>query len=248
MKTLLISILLFALPAGAKSFSTSFIQFEIPENWSCELKNAAWVCRHQISAACLKSALTPECKTQIKKSREAIIIFAAKEVSAIDTMDAYQNALREPRKLTKKDSKSTTQSQVVHSKIVKIKQVPWVDGMQLSSELPNYYTRYLATIKGKIAVLVTFSAHKLYYTNYSNEFFKSIKSLNITSASIEKIDKKELGNKVLSRPIDIPNDLFEGVEEPAVEPANDSSSQFLFLGAIILAAIGILVWLRRSKD
>lgn len=247
MKTLFLSFLLFSLNVDAKSFSTSFIQFDIPDNWNCTLKSTAWVCRHSISPQCEKETSTPNCKNQIKKSREAIIVFAAKEASPIDTLEAYESNLREPRKIKLKGSKSESQSQLIHAKSVNIHQQPWVDGMHLSSELPYYYTRYLATIKGKVAILVTFSAHKLYYTNHSNDFFKSIKSLNIKSGSIEKVDKKELGNKVLSRPIDIPDDLFAGMEESAITESKSSDSNFLFVGAILLAAVGVYIWLKRDK-
>ena len=52
--------------------------------------------------------------------------------------------------------------------------------MHLGSEIPNYYTRYLAAVKGRVAVLVTFSAHKKYYTKYSGQFFEAIKTLRVT--------------------------------------------------------------------
>ncbi|RYZ85297.1 MAG: outer membrane protein assembly factor, partial [Proteobacteria bacterium] len=49
----------------------------------------------------------------------------------------------------------------------------------LSSEVQNYFTRYLASIKGRIAVLVTFSAHKQFYTKYSQDFFKAVSTLRV---------------------------------------------------------------------
>ena len=36
----------------------------------------------------------------------------------------------------------------------------WVDTTLLSSEVPDYYTRYMATVKDDVAVLYTFSVHK----------------------------------------------------------------------------------------
>ena len=53
--------------------------------------------------------------------------------------------------------------------------------MHLGSEVPYYYTRYLATVKVQIAILVTFSAHQRYYTKYSNDFFKAILSLRVNA-------------------------------------------------------------------
>src|SRR6185312_5686077 len=57
----------------------------------------------------------------------------------------------------------------------------WIDGMHLGSEVGPYFTRYLATIKDKIAILVTFSAHKEQYTKYSADFIKAIESLRVVA-------------------------------------------------------------------
>lgn len=62
-----------------------------------------------------------------------------------------------------------------------INQHTWIDGMHFASEVPNYYTRYLATTKDKIAILVTFSAHKAHYAKYSNDFFRAIESLRVVA-------------------------------------------------------------------
>ncbi len=232
-------------PAQAKVFKNSYIQFTLPHQWDCELKNTAWVCRHQIPLSCQKNKSTKVCQKAINASKEAIIILAAKEASNIDSFDNYISNLKEPRKISSRKGTSS-QSQVINAKLVKVDKEQWVDGMHLSSELPHYYTRYLATIKGKIAVLVTFSAHKIHYTKYSSIFFKTIKTLKVTSSNIDKVNKKELGEKVLSYPIDLPDELFEGMQEGS-GTEGDSSSTVLFTLALLLAAFGLYIWFKRRK-
>lgn len=227
----------------AKTFKNSYIQFSLPDRWECHLQNKAYICRHKVDASCLKNKNQAECKKQIKKSKEAIIILAAKEKSQIDTLPAYKQNLTEPRAI-KRTKGPSTQSKVIHAKMVKIKGQQWVDGMHLSSELPYYYTRYLASIKKDVAVLITFSSHKLFYTKYSSAFFKSIKSLDITANDISRVSKHEVGNKVFSRPLDLPDDL---INETQTSSSGNSSANLLFMLAFILAAVGIYIWVKSNQ-
>ena len=232
----------------AKSFSNSYISFELPDQWECQLKNKAWICRHRISKACKQRPGSAPCRRQIKKSREAIIILAAKETSPIDSTELYLKDLQEPRNI-KTSAGSTSQSEVVHAKFVKINGLKWADSMHLSSELPLYYTRYLATIKGNVAVLVTFSSHKRYYTNYSNNFFKGIKALKVTASNLSKVDRAELGDKVLSHPIDIPSYLLADMSATGGPQSSGSgSSSLLFILAAALTLIGLLIWFKNKNE
>ncbi len=235
-----------ALQTNAKVFQNSYIKFEMPDQWTCELLDTAWICRHRVSKSCESNKKSRACIQQIKKFQEALIILAAKEVSPLDTMASYLKYLKNPLPL-KRNNSNTTQSQVVHAKGVKIGQQKWVDGMHLSSELPNYYTRYLATIKDQIAVLVTFSAHKKYYTNHSAQFFNSIKSLKMTASEISKVSKKELGNQVLSRSIQLPENLLDGVDVIDENSESDPVSNILFLTALVLAALGVYIWFKNHR-
>ena len=54
-----------------------------------------------------------------------------------------------------------------------------MDGIHLGSEVETYYTRYAATVKDSLGILVTFSAHKDHYSKYSNDFVKAIQSLKV---------------------------------------------------------------------
>jgi hypothetical protein len=47
----------------------------------------------------------------------------------------------------------------------------------------NYFTRYLGTIKGNVAILLTFSAHNRYYAKYSSMFDKAVQSVAVKDTS-----------------------------------------------------------------
>ena len=176
----------------AKVFRNSYVSFELPSKWDCYLENTAWICRYAISKKCLGGkAKSKSCQAQRKKTREAIIILAAKEKGPKDSLLEYDKHLKTPRPIVTKKGKRS-KSKIIHVKPVSIERHRWIDGMHLGSEIPYYYTRYLATVKGNIAVLVTFSAHKLYYSKYSSEFFRAIKSLRVLATKAGTIDKREL--------------------------------------------------------
>ncbi|MGZ3747364.1 MAG: hypothetical protein ACXWRE_08345, partial [Pseudobdellovibrionaceae bacterium] len=143
MKFILLPILLTS-AAHAKVFRNAYISFELPPSWNCNLEQTEWVCRSESS----------------KEAKEAIIILTAKEVGPTDSPQLYEAHLNSPIALNLKTG-GTAESKVVYkAKTVQINDQPWIDGLHMSSEVANYFTRYLATIKGHIAVLVTFSAHK----------------------------------------------------------------------------------------
>lgn len=167
--------LLLATIVQAKVFRNAYIAFEMPDDWNCTLEQTEWVCR---------SNKEPD-------SKEAIIILTAKEVGPTDSFPLYESHLNNP--IAAGGPSQANQSKLVYkAKKVPINNHDWLDGLHESSEVANYYTRYLATIKNRIAVLVTFSAHKKFYTKYSTMFHKAIMSMNII-ASRDLISKAEFG-------------------------------------------------------
>lgn len=156
------SLLFFSLTAQAVLFSNSYVSFELPPNWSCKQEGYEHVCINKFS----------------KKEKEAIIILTAKKKGPQDSLPNYESHLKTPRKM--KNYKSIPYSSKV--KVVKkrkINGVDWVDGLHLGSEVETYYTRYAATVKDSLGILVTFSAHKDHYSKYSNDFMKAIQTLKV---------------------------------------------------------------------
>jgi hypothetical protein len=164
-RTLLVFLLLASGQAYAKRFRNAYVSFELPPNWNCKLEGSEWVCENDYAG----------------KTKEAIIILTAKEVGPNDTLAAYMAHLQTPRTIPGRGG-APTKSQIIHVKERMIYNQMWIDGMHLGSEVGPYFTRYLATIKDKISILVTFSAHKEHYTKYSGDFIKAVESLRVVAS------------------------------------------------------------------
>lgn len=237
--------------AQAKVFRNSYVSFELPPKWDCYLENTAWICRYAISKKCLGAKSNSKtCQMQRKKTREAIIILAAKEKGPKDSFKEYYNHLKSPRPIVSKSGKRS-KSKIIHTKQINIQKHRWLDGMHLGSEIPHYYTRYLATLKGNIAVLVTFSAHKLYYTKYSSDFFKAIKSLRVLATKAQTVSKRErypkTGTLGLDTRPDIDaalNNIDENWNADDGESSKSSMDVFLLGGALLMALAGFFVWFK----
>lgn len=251
--TIFALLLVYPPTSEAKSFRNSYVSFELPSKWDCYLENTAWVCRYAISKSCIgPQASSKACQDQRTKTREAIIILTAKEVGPKDSFKVYYDHLKQPRPIVTRKGRRT-KSKIIHVKPVTIEGQKWVDGMHLGSEIPHYYTRYLATIKGNIAVLVTFSAHKLFYTKYSNEFFRAIKSLRVVATKASTIptnERRQRGDGGMlgsGLGVDIPMDGLDENFAAASGDSGGSSSNMLFLVAFLLAAVGVYIWFKRRN-
>lgn len=225
------------LTAQAKTFKNAYLSFELPEKWNCSLEGTEWVCR-----------------TNDPGLAEAIIVLTAKEVGPQDALPGYETHLRQPRTIITRAG-SSVQSTVYRTDRKKIFGHEWVDGWHFSSEVYNYYTRYLATTKERIAVLITFSAHKLHYTKYSADFLRAIESLRVSSTG------NLLNRQAAAGGTDAGGGgLFGGTGEGALpgEPGADGMGGGLggrgpgvvksFLGiALIGVAAGVYLLLKRKK-
>lgn len=222
--------------AHAKAFRNAYISFELPPGWNCTLEQTEWVCRSESS----------------KESKEAVIILTAKEVGPTDSMQLYETHLNSPISLALKSGGNAESKVVYKAKNVQVNDQPWIDGLHMGSEVQNYFTRYLATIKGKIAVLITFSAHKQYYAKYSQDFFKAVMSLRV-------IETKNLGNAPDLGPIrpgsgTLGIGTIQGAMPADMEDMegnggkSGSNKGTLLLIALILAAAGVFLFLKKKKQ
>ncbi len=145
-----------------QTFKTDFLSFKLSNQWECKLDESEYVCR-PIS--------------QVKK-REVIIVIVAKIPGKEDNVKSYYNYLKEPKKMT--DLKGRTISSKVN--LIKYKEInttQWVDAIHLSSELEDFYTRYLATVKNGIAILVTYSVDRAKHSLYAAELNRMISSIEV---------------------------------------------------------------------
>jgi len=222
----------------AKVFRNSYLSFELPDTWKCSLENTEWVCRADTE----------------KESKEAIIILTAKEVGPTDSLESYNSHLNTPQPTSVKSAGGV--SKVVYApKKVQINDHIWIDGLHMASEVPNYFTRYLATIKEKIAVLFTCSAHKDFYTKYSQDFFRAVQSLRViaTKDLLARPDNGiRPGSEILGAPIGpaMPSDLIAGAEAESDGSGGGGGStmKMIYLAlAVILAAIGGYIFIKSRQ-
>ncbi len=240
-KTFIALFLVFASSTSmAKVWRNSYLSFEVPDAWKCVLENTEWICRASTD----------------KESKEAIIVLTAKEVGPMDTYDAYTGHLSLPQATSYKGATGVTSKVVYPPKKVQINEQPWIDGLHMASEVPNYYTRYLATIKdNRIAILFTCSAYKDYYSKYSQDFFKAVQSLRVI-ATKDLLNQQNSGVRPSTEQLGsaigqaMPGDLLAG--ENAEQGNNGSGGSgntknlFLLL-AIVLAALGAYIFLKSRK-
>lgn len=222
--------------AEAKLFTNAYISFEFPETWTCVLEQTEWVCR-------------PSAPDQ---AQQAIIILTAKEVGPSDSLPSYEAHLKQPRQIQSRTGNLIT-SEVLNVGVNKLNDQPWVDGFHKSSEIPNYLTRYLATTKdNRIAVLITFSAHTLYYSKYAADFLRAIQSLRVIAPKAGAGGGAG-GEGGMFGPGGGAGGLIDGDAPPEEgsggtggESFGDKTKMVLAL-AVLLAAIGAYLMLKKKK-
>lgn len=146
----------------AKTFTSQFSEFELPNGWDCALEGSEWVCQSDNK----------------DRKKEAIIILAAKYRGEQDSLDQYQAYLKTPKTFSLPGGKT----QVSEAKSVSVREINgqrWVDSLHLASEVPGFYTRYLATVKDSLGIAVTFSVAKDHYDSYQDIFEKIIATLKV---------------------------------------------------------------------
>lgn len=156
------SFLIFSLNLFSKSFKNNFISFQVPSSWECLMEGTEWVCQSKIE----------------ERSKEAIIIFAAKRRGQKDGLAYYKSYLSKKKQYKLPGN----QQQVSDQKYTRVNQINdhrWIDSLHLSSEIPGYYTRYLATVKEDLGVAVTFSVVADKYRKYKNLFDKIVSSVRV---------------------------------------------------------------------
>lgn len=226
--------LTFCFSTQAKQFSNSYVSFQLPPNWTCKVAGTEWVCRSSAG----------------EDAKQAIIVLTAKEVGPNDNFAYYNQYLKATKTPKNRDGTVATQSKIIHLKTVQIGNHPWVDGLHMGSLLPNFYSRYLVTIKDKIAVLVTFNAKKEYYTKYSKHFFDAINSLRVTASSGSAGKNIKSSNEALGVNLDAHTDddeLIGDDVDPNAIGLDDQKKSNVWLYGVFLILVGTAVFFLMFK-
>lgn len=163
-RILLIGLILFTQHnVFARTFKNAYISFEMLDSWKCKLEQTEFVCRSE----------------DPQEAKEAVIIFTAKEKGPTDSFPIYFEHLNKPITAPAKNGATLTSTITIAPREVLINDQKWLDSLHVNSEVQNYYTRYLPTIKDQIAVLITFTAHNSKYQKHATHFAETVKSLRV---------------------------------------------------------------------
>ncbi len=238
MKTLvlLISVLFIEL-SFAKRFSTEFVEFELPTGWKCSLEGTEWLCQSDNK----------------DRQREAIIIMAAKEKGPQDSLEAYTAYLKEKKTYTLPNRKQQV-SEPKYTKLKVVKDTKWVDSLHLASEVPGFYTRYLATVKGDLGIAVTFSVGKDFFSAYQPVFDKVIESMRafavINSQNIAKFKLKKKDKDLFDQDLPVA-DIMTGprvVQNADKGKKRSGGSNDLLLYGLLALGVGGFIAFRKAQE
>jgi hypothetical protein len=221
----------------AARWSNQFIEFELPPQWQCNLEGSEFVCQ----------------STQEQKKRDALIVFAAKFKGEQDSLIAYEAYLKAPKSYTSVQGKPI-KSEPKFTKSTNLNNQAWIDSLHMESELPGFYTRYLATVKDDIAVLVTYSINKNRYAEYQDEFENMVKTMKVFRKAGGLNVAPATGN--LFSNTQVPQGVGEGTvyptgnqdSTPPPPPPKKKTKELPLTYILIGAAVVALLLLRKKKD
>lgn len=229
----LLPLLVFALQAEAKVFQNSYVAFEVPDDWTCLQEGVAWTCTPQNAA----------------QSKEAVIVLAAKVAGPEDNVNNFLNFLKQPKKITTRVG-TPIPSKVMYAQQRALAGNVWVQAQHFGSEIQEYYTLYLATVKEQLAILVSFSAERNHYQKYNPVFDRAIKTLKIT-ATQQLLFHRRAGEANGQDSIGIqaqtplnPDDLLP---PPEKKPATGNLAVWLGLAALLLG-VGYVMATRKGNS
>jgi hypothetical protein len=159
---LVFTLIIWGTTSFAKRFSSKYCEFELPPGWECALEGTEYVCQSE----------------NADRKKESIIILAAKIRGEQDSLDEYMAFLKKPKEFSLPGGKKQI-SESKSTKMTRVNDHQWVDALHLASEVPGFYTRYLATVKEDLGVAVTFSVGKDQYAAYQPVMDKLVTTLRV---------------------------------------------------------------------
>ena len=156
--------LFFSLTCSAKTFQNSYLRWNLPDNWACVQEAIAWVCQ-PINGG---------------DAREVVVVATAKMAGPEDNLNSFFNYLRNPKTLISKSKSTMSQPLTVSRR--QLAGVEWIQATHRGSEVPNFVTQYMATVKQKLAVLISFSADEEAGAKYKAIFETAMTSMQVDAS------------------------------------------------------------------
>lgn len=210
----------------SKTFKSKFIRLELPKNWSCQQEELDYSCQ-------------PD---NINERNEAIVVIATKPVDAVDdTFEKYEEYLNTPKRM-RDLLKKPYMSVVKYTNRKTIRNHEWIDSLQVGSEIPGFYSRYLVSTKDKVAGLISYHIAESVYAKWAEPLNNMVESAEIffdpvAFAELTKTQSGPLFNTAKgSQYFDIGLENEKKEREPADEEggANDKLYAGIFVGLMLL--------------
>ena len=217
----------------SKTFKSDFIRFELPPNWSCAQEELDWTC-------------SPD---NLAERSEAIVVVATKTANEVDdTLPKYKEILETPKPMRDLLGNAYT-SQVKYVKERTIRGHVWMDALLLGSEIPGFYTRNVATIKEKVAGLISYSVGESVYPKYAAQMDAMIDTLEIS------FDPKAYNELLKQGPVSLLGrnhraNMRKGAVDPvpAAAPSKGDEGPPMAVGVIaIIAIVAYVIWRRKQS-
>ena len=240
LKRIIATVSLFLSPLSY-SVRTPFITMEHPQGWQCEVSQKIYLCQSTLAS----------------DRKESILLIITTEASSWDNLDNYLEYLKKPRPLiTEKGKKIKPDIIYVRKRSYNGKE--WVDSLQKNSELPNFFTRYVATTTlvgtKRYAILITYLISEKRYKKLAPIFERMLATLKINpQIEIEVASKQSSDflspNKVGKVTSEI---IRERLKNPATQPVSPSQKQqddntMLYLGIAFIFLIFIVLRIIRKR-
>jgi hypothetical protein len=224
--------------AFAKRFANEYTEFELPPGWECMLEGSEWVCQ----------------STNDARKKEAIIILVAKIRGSQDTLDQYKDYLTKSKSYKLPGGKSQV-SEPKYTNLKSVNDQQWIDSLHLASEVPGFYTRYLATIKEDLGVAITFSVSKEHYDSYQQVFDNVISSVRVfrqkkaEGTEYVKTQEDSLFNNVNTVGDAPVGDVGVAIDQQAQAPKKRGgmSDSLAIVAILAVAGIGFIIIKKRKK-
>lgn len=126
--------------AYAKSFATSYLQIDLPDNWDCKSIEKTYACQ----------------VTGSTEQRTAVIVITAKQAGPQDHLSALRSSLKLPRAVDGA-KRSMITSKLEWEKELTLGSEPWVESLHSNREIEGFYTYYLATVARGLTIVLSFS-------------------------------------------------------------------------------------------
>jgi LPXTG-motif cell wall-anchored protein len=220
----------------AKRFSSKYCEFELPPGWECALEGTEYVCQSD----------------NADRKKESIIILAAKIRGEQDSLDEYMAYLKKPKEFSLPGGKKQI-SESKSTKITRVNDHQWVDALHLASEVPGFYTRYLATVKEDLGVAVTFSVGKDQYAAYQPIMDKLVSTLRVfrqRKADLANLRGGKSEDANFSDTTFNPNsamDLQANRTQKRGNSEDDDNSNMLIIGLVLAGAAAFIVAKGKKK-